>query len=349
MLSLLVVGVFCLRHTKVFTAPPQNMAGGPPLEDIFKDFDFNKFMEQLDVELEKIEKEEAAAGKAPAKLDSLMDTTPSRPGVNGKLPSPQLSTVQPDNVSDDPVQLVLNPPIVTVTRAGKTTLIPHEKADAAIIKMVQEFLHYLESINKKALTITSQEFNEFYHSALGNRVDLVVVMLNLILDKKVYRTVLAAPPDPVKADMTAFRKELVNGHKALKKLDESLIVTEDQEIEEELKEMEAARNLAKKPVVRAAPEHTPTPKKALPKPAPSQDSVDQGFVNQDPDWLIPPAHEPAQGFPGLPMQQPDFTQVPGAPANAFAGVPLKPLPAMDPKGDHNIEEVNGIDLPEAVS
>ena len=330
------------------------MAGMPPLEDIFKDFDFNKFMEQLDVELEKIEKEEAAAGKAPAKLDSLMDTTPSRPGMQGKLPSQQVSTVQPELVSNDPVQLVLNPPLVTVTRAGKTTQMPHIKADRAIVKMAQEFLGYLESINKKAMTITSQEFNEFYHSNLGYRVDLLVVTLNLVIDKKAYRTVLAAPPEPVKADMTAFRKELVNGTQTLKALDESLIVTEDKEIETELSEIEMLNKLVKQPAVRTAPERVPTPQKALAKPARAQESLDQKFANQEPadqepGWLIPPHQDTQQGFPGLPGQEPDFTQIPGVSTNPFFGAPSKPSPTISPHEEHSIEEVNGIDLPEAVS
>ncbi|NDD54917.1 hypothetical protein EBZ39_13810 [bacterium] len=161
----LVLAVLCLmRFGNVFTTQ-NTMPDMGDMDALFKDFDFNKFVAELEKELAVIEKEEAAkkeAGTAPLSPDETGASPllppagkPIKPTAN---PTPEELEAMPLEISDDPAQLIKNPPIQSI-KQGTTTMRELEKTFEPYRKRLIEARSKLMRLADE-IDITEEQINK---------------------------------------------------------------------------------------------------------------------------------------------------------------------------------------------
>ena len=250
---LTIVFCFVQRNQPLISgALPPGGAGMPSFEDMFKGVDWNEFSKALEEEIKAIEAEEAS-GKSnsassfasPSSGTSSKTSETTMSGKLGILPGSSMKKEEPTNISDNPEELLLKPPVVTVTRNGKKTQLPHEKAVKVLSDYCTDIRNALDSISKKALTTTSEAFREYYRSTHATNVIELNVALAIILDQRAYRVIVMVPPKDIEKIMSDFRKALIQTRKDLMKLDAELIVNEATELATERDAMTKLTDLAR--------------------------------------------------------------------------------------------------------
>lgn len=301
--ALVVAVLLSTRFGNVFTfAPGQE----PDFEAMFKDFDFNSFVQDLEKELAAIEE------KSPGALDKSFDAIAQKPSESFAKQATKssatgtaeiVSNPNDEDISDDPEELITNPPIITVKRNNKDTKIPHKKADAAFCSYVEDIMHALDDIDRIATGINNEEFREYYLAGMGNALVETEVAMAEMLDKKAYRVAVLAPPKEVAKIFDDYRKNIIKTRAQLMKLAKDLQISEKEELNDEAKAQASLASLlemsamepatltpllpiSSKKTIRKAPKD-PTPTSFdddsynLPAPASSQNQypIDDGGYN----------------------------------------------------------------------
>jgi len=236
----LVLAVLCLmRFGNVFTTQ-NTMPDMGDMDALFKDFDFNKFVAELEKELAVIEKEEAAkkeAGTAPLSPDETGASPllppagkPIKPTAN---PTPEELEAMPLEISDDPAQLIKNPPIQSIKQGTKTMRLPHKKAERALQSYVADIITALEWIDQVAMSINNEEFHEYYKANVIDSVIETIVTLSVLVSKRAYRVAVLAPPPELEKTFEPYRKRLIEARSKLMRLADEIDITEEQINKEE--------------------------------------------------------------------------------------------------------------------
>ncbi len=278
----LVLAVLCSsRFGKIFTA--QGPAGAmPDFNEMFKNFDFDKFVQELDEQLAHIEAEEAATGiKNPTGLPKPTSVTPyGQPTNTTTSPVTGMTTIDnpAEKISDDPVKLITEPPMITKTSNNKSMLIPHKDAETALINYVQDIINSLQKIDHSALSSHGEEFHEHYLAACGDSVTDLVVSLTMIISKRAYRVAVLAPPKELDEKLRTYRKHIITVRAKLMTLVKELSVSEADEISEEDRMRKKLEALAQVSQLQAT---IPEPVRTTPQPVQADDDNDKEEDNDD--------------------------------------------------------------------
>lgn len=240
----LVLAVLCSsRFGKVFTAAGAPGAGMPDFNEMFKNFDFEKFVAELDDQLAGIEEEEALAGtKKPVAPVGSYGPAPTKQASNAKPADAALDSKQEDvgDVPDDPEELIIKPPMVKLakgsgesTRSRVVDQLPHKDAEKALTSYVQDIIHSLHKIDQAAISSHGEEFHEQYLNACGDDVTDLEVSLSMLVSKRAYRVGVLAPPKELEEKLRTYRKNIITVRNKLMQLAKELAVTEKQELSEE--------------------------------------------------------------------------------------------------------------------
>ena len=252
----MVAVFFMMRRTTLSSGASFPMPSPEDINAMMKDFDFGTFVKELEKEMAAIEDEEAVKSGAPAPAASAANTAnkgeATAVGRLGILPGSGTKKEEPATISQDPVELLRTPPVVTVTQGSRKLQLPHERAEKALIDYCHDLQNAIESINKKALTLTSEAFREYYTSTLDTNMVELDVALSIITSLPAYRIVVLTPPKEIKDMMQAFRNAIIDARTKLMKLDKELVVSEATEISKEADIISALERLANPVAVKPA-------------------------------------------------------------------------------------------------
>lgn len=298
----MVAVFFMMRRTTLSSGAPFPMPSSEDINAMMKDFDFGTFVKELEKEMAAIEDEEATKSGTPAPTATASAGAANKGeatavGRLGILPGSSTKKEEPAVISEDPVELLRTPPVVTVTQGSRKLQLPHERAEKALIDYCHDLQNAIESINKKALTLTSEAFREYYTSTLDTNMVELDVALSIITSLPAYRIVVLTPPKEIKDMMQAFRNAIIDARTKLMKLDKELVVSEETEISKEADTISALEQLA-----------NPKPVKPTPAALDANDDHDEADDYQHPAPIkkvspaTPQLQEPAGSY--MPSYQP---------------------------------------------
>jgi len=153
---------------------------------MFKDFDFEKFSQELEKELAK----EDVSGKP------FIPETSEKPFQNDKKPTDtKVDTHKKTTtaIPKDPETLFLNPPMEETSVAGKKMLVPVKKARENAVDVINDFVNQIRKLELK-LSAMSPEVRETYEIKYRSMVDQMVIAAEFITSKKVYQAMLLETP-----------------------------------------------------------------------------------------------------------------------------------------------------------
>jgi hypothetical protein len=175
---------------------PTVTATANPFEDMFKDFDFNKFVNELEKELKNIEAQENDSLSDVAEYAAPNNQAQPNPfAVNPKKSEAKSTSQEPQNISTDPTELFLNPPVKKIKQDSREVSLPIPQAFNACETLLAQLNQLIGDIDRKVTSQTtfSSEFFEYYQNNYGDMLDSIRVSLGIIMGKKAYRLVLLTP------------------------------------------------------------------------------------------------------------------------------------------------------------
>ncbi|MBM3893855.1 hypothetical protein FJ365_05680 [Candidatus Dependentiae bacterium] len=271
----LVLAVLCSsRFGKIFTSAIAPGHGMPDFNEMFKNFDFEKFVAELDEQLAGIEEEEklAAIQKPATPANSYAPVPVKNPAIAqpANYSSADSKRDALADISEDPEELILNPPIVKIAKTGiessKSNVVnqlPHKESEKALSHYVQDIIDCLQKVDQASLSSHGEEFHEQYLNACSDKTIELVVSLRMLLSKRAYRVAVLAPPKELEATLRSYRKNILSVRHKLMKLVKELAVTEKQELSEEermRKKLEALAQVSTLQTTAHEPIKKPTPK-----------------------------------------------------------------------------------------
>jgi hypothetical protein len=279
----------------LFFSPQRAPAQTPP-PGLPADFNFEDFMKNLEQALKEVEEEEAVATKEDEKT-SIEPAEPTLPQTKSPLSTPtekddqvteEIQSQQP--IKKDPESLFIEPATQIITDAAKKTkkTEPTQLSVKAFHTITNEFIDRIESVEKKVMDSTgfSLEFEEQFIPLLEN-ADQVIVALRQIASKKAYIHLFITPPttnQKLAVDFKKIRKQIIDLHHRLKKIDTALVIKAEKEI---LQEEDVIQKKLKKMATESDENNntivTPTPNKKTPliKPLPQKRKPAQTDVASD--------------------------------------------------------------------
>lgn len=197
-------------------------------------FDFDQFLQELEKELGKIEQEEKAKTtsqpKAPIKS---MQEKEEKYIERNILPRPEALKKDPESLFVDPLlEQVVN------KTTKKQYIEPTQETLRAFDVIMGSFVTHLRSIAQKisAGKQFSPTFRENFALWYGNIIDTITVAYEQINSKKAYKKLFFAPPETNKqlvTDMKKLRHMILESDKKIKKIDQDLEISFEEELEEQ--------------------------------------------------------------------------------------------------------------------
>ncbi len=266
-----------------------------PQEDLFKGFDFDKFLEELEDALSQIEEEEKT--KAPAGATPAPTGAPTEAGKT--IAADGTTTIErKESTKKDPASLFLDPSTQTTTKGKQKTVEPMPESINAYRIIMNEFVDALRSIEKKVISAGhfSPTFKEEFLTYASSIIDHIAVAHDQIESKKFYMRLFLSPPESNKtlaADMKKLRQMILDASAKIKNLDKKLVISAAQEEEESSEDV--LRKLAAesdgqqpKPPAPVTKKSKPTkPAKSTVKKAPTKPFNISDLFNQEPFNVAP--------------------------------------------------------------